>query len=196
MDAFLIAIIIVLIILLLLFLRPRYIKIKSQGDGKTYMVLDYKDSSRAAEYLAKINENMGVFIRQLKIKYGRDHVMVNSIANNYNPDVLVEHIPNFREPHIAFTRNKGDEIYVCLRDLHGNLEDFNTVMFVTLHELAHISIEPFGHPEEFWIAFKWILREAIYVDIYEPINYFTNPTRYHNVFIDYTPLFDKAIEKY
>lgn len=194
MDAFLVAFIIVITVLYLV--QPKYIKIKSEEDGKTYLVLPYTDADIAAEYLAKINENIGRLIRKLKLKYGRQHFMVGAIADNYNPDVLVEHFPSFRERHVAFTKNKGDEIHICIRSPKGELEDFNTVMFVSLHELAHISIEPYGHPEEFWIAFRWILREAVYARIYEPVNYFIHPVYYHKEHIEYTPLFDKSIEKY
>ena len=44
--------------------------------------------------------------------------------------------------------------------------DINTMMFVVLHEMAHLATESIGHTSEFWENFKWILEESINIGIY------------------------------
>ena len=61
--------------------------------------------------------------------------------------------------------NKGEEIILCLRN-KNSLVDINTMMFVVLHEFAHLATESIGHTTEFWDNFKWILEESINIVIY------------------------------
>ena len=37
----------------------------------------------------------------------------------------------------------------------GKLIDVNTMMFVAIHEMGHLSSETIGHNDEFWDNFKY-----------------------------------------
>ena len=58
---------------------------------------------------------------------------------------------------------------VCLRDKtqppNFPFVDENTLMFVLLHEMAHLMTESIGHTPEFWTNFKKILQDGIQVGI-------------------------------
>ena len=44
-------------------------------------------------------------------------------------------------------------------------------MFVAIHEIAHIMTLSVGHTEEFWNNFKFLLENAVELNIYTPVDY-------------------------
>lgn len=80
----------------------------------------------------------------------------------------------FREKGVtSYTVNKGEEVVMCLRDEQGSLHDENMLMYVLLHELAHIaseSVSSEGHNEEFLNEFHFLLDQAIKWGVYLPQN--------------------------
>ena len=57
----------------------------------------------------------------------------------------------------AYSENKGRKIAFCLnkkKENDNNLIDENTLMFVAIHEMAHITTESIGHDKTFWDNFK------------------------------------------
>lgn len=165
-------------------------------DGKYYSVLPNKDENLAAEKLAMINRNIQSLIVHMKNKYkdystNKDIIMM---ITNYKSTVLHEHRPSNIEKNVAFTINKGEAIYICLRDKNGKLHDDNTLMFVALHELAHVSTDLSNHPQGFWVLFKWILQNANEAGIIKIINYKEFPQEYCTESkITYSPVFDENL---
>ena len=82
------------------------------------------------------------------------------ILKRFN-DSVVE--ANHEDNSTSYTINKGEEMHVCLRekDKHTKLHDMNTLMFVVLHELAHVMSDSVGHNKEFKDNFKFILNKAM-----------------------------------
>jgi predicted metal-dependent hydrolase len=64
----------------------------------------------------------------------------------------------------------------------------NTIMFVMLHEMAHLMTETIGHTQEFWGNFKRVLGDAVKLGIYTPVNYAQYPTPYCGMTITDSPL--------
>jgi hypothetical protein len=188
---------IIIIVILIIYLRTKQNLILVRGsDGKKFYVIDMPDSKKAAEFLSTININISRLLFALKQNHGRTHPMVAAIIGRYNPDVLTEHRPNVFNSSVAYTTNKGEELYICLRNWNkgGELCDFNTIMFVALHELTHIAIKPWGHPTSFWAAFKWVLNDAVRIGIYKPIDYSISPVTYcDGMEIAYNPMFDTKL---
>ena len=52
--------------------------------------------------------------------------------------------------------------------------DDNTVLFVVIHELAHIMTHEVGHTPLFWNNMKYLLEVGEKVGIYQPVNYSEN----------------------
>jgi len=68
----------------------------------------------------------------------------------------------------AYTDNKS-EITLCLADPNTQREyDSNTIMYVALHELAHVISEGIGHGEEFRQNFSKLLLEGEKLGFYNP----------------------------
>jgi Zn-dependent peptidase ImmA (M78 family) len=65
----------------------------------------------------------------------------------------------------SYTINKT-RIYMCLKDSNDNYYDDNSLIFVLLHELAHVICKSIGHTDEFHNIFNDLLVEAEKVKIY------------------------------
>jgi hypothetical protein len=170
-------------------------KVKS-SEGKYYEVLPSEDEVLAANKLSMININIAKLVGYLKKKY--PHYETNQsiimMITNYNPDTIREHRPSVVETNVAFTVNKGEEVRICLRNKNGVLHDDNTIMFVALHELSHMSTDAIDHPRKFWVVFKWILQNAMEAGIIKPIDYSITPQEYCTESkITYSPLFDENL---
>jgi hypothetical protein len=64
----------------------------------------------------------------------------------------------------------------------------NTIMFVMLHEMAHLMTETIGHTQEFWTNFRRILGDAVQIGIYTSVNYASRPTPYCGMTITDSPI--------
>ena len=68
------------------------------------------------------------------------------------------------------------------------MEPLNTMLFVSIHELAHLMTKSIGHNEEFWSNMRFLLKEAIKAGIYEQEDYMKNPVDYCGTVINDSPL--------
>jgi hypothetical protein len=181
-------------------------------DGNSYKVHNFADADKAADSLAEINSHIVKLISHLKYKYigggyqnnknnqniqNNDNIQivdsVNKILNRYNPDNLVENSPKDKQD-TSYTLNKGSTIAFCLREKKdSSLHDINTLLFVGIHELAHIGIDDNEHPPKFWKMFKFLLQEAEEAGIYKSQNYNQLPVHYCGMDINYNPIYDNTI---
>jgi len=67
----------------------------------------------------------------------------------------------------SYTINKK-RIYMCLKDESGKYYGENMLVYVLLHELAHVKCDEIGHTEKFHKIFNDLLDIAIKHDIYNP----------------------------
>lgn len=122
-------------------------------------------------------------LRIYDIKYG-----LQKIKENFKPNNIYENSPHNFIGSTSYTENKK-LILLCLRNKDGKLHDINTLMFVALHELAHVMNRSWGHNLEFWKIFKFLLQQAEDINIYYPVNYETQPTVYCGEVIKNNPYF-------
>ncbi len=124
---------------------------------------------------------------------------VMQLMKNYNVDNIYEISPLNPSGSTSYTENKGEKLVLCLRKKEPNVEneyefhDINTIMFVVLHELTHIMNDQWGHKEQYWRMFKFVILNAVEAGIYEPVNYSQNPITYCGMKITYNPYFDSNI---
>lgn len=158
-------------------------------DGRAYRVQDLPDKQDAANRLSEIrtgldkilheyrqpeyfhDEPTQLLVQRLKI----DNLMENDVASQYT----------------SYSENKGERIVLCLRDKTTApypLVDVNTVMFVTLHEMAHLMTVSSGHTQEFWTNFRRLLQDAMKAGVYTQVNYSRSPVEYCGMMITDSPL--------
>lgn len=190
-----IAVFIFAVVILLYYINYRYTVLAT--DGRKYNVLEsYENQDMAANMLSRINRGTVELMRYLKKKYGRSNDRVNRLLKRYNPDVLYEHRPTLLDPNIAYTMFKGRSLHICIRDIKtGKFQKYNTIMFVMLHELAHIATHVRQHPPEFWLTFRWLIENAVEASVYHPVNYALHPEKFcDGTLISYNPLYDNQLK--
>tara|TARA_B110000858_G_scaffold188593_1_gene234324 strand:- start:947 stop:1534 length:588 start_codon:yes stop_codon:yes gene_type:complete len=160
----------------------------SDVDGKKYCVRDRRKLELAADRLANANKHMKEVVEHCKKKYPKmDNV--SRLVSGYNPKKIYETLPTSK--FTAYSQNKGEKLAFCLdtEKNDGDLIDMNTLTFVALHELSHVATKSVGHTEEFWENFKFLLKEASEIGVYDPIDYSKSPKRYCGMTITDNPYY-------
>jgi len=108
------------------------------------------------------------YFLQKRSKYSHDHPILEKIRDNFiKLDPEYGKIP-LRHGDSAYTENKA-VITICLRDPETQkFYDMNTLMYVALHELAHVISISHGHNDEFKDNFYDLLSRASKAGIYDP----------------------------
>lgn len=166
--------------------------VTSTVDGKTYKVRDMPDKQKAANLMATLRIKLIKLCDALERKYP-DKDQVKRMVRNFraDPDRFMEATPD--SEHTSSTVNKGESIHMCLRQREGpdeSLVDENVMMFVALHEFAHICTESIGHDSTFWNNFGWILKEAEALNLYRYTDFAAHPVSYCGVHITDSPRYD------
>ena len=161
----------------------------SDVDGNKYCVRETAKLELVADLLARVTGKMGKVVKHLANKYP-ERENVKRLKDGFNPKKIVEILPTSK--FTAYSENKGEKLAFCTtKEKQGNnLIDENTLTFVALHELSHIATKSVGHTSEFWNNFKFILKESVPIDIYEPVNYKKKPTKYCSMTITDNPYYD------
>lgn len=202
---------VIVVLIILYFWYYQVDIIRSSVDDRKYKVIrqnNLDNPKYAADLLAKINKNLIDTIRVLRDRYIRNRSGRNScnipedemtgfitrLLKNYDPDVIRENRP-LTTNNTSFVQSKGQDVAFCLRkNMNGDYhDDFNLLQFVSLHELTHIGTAGFGHGDEFWKFFKFVLVEATDAGLYTPKDYSKSPIVYCGLKIDHNPYFDLSI---
>ena len=160
-------------------------KVTSKIDQKEYTVQIKDDSLEAANLIAKIREKLVLLMEHLEKSFSLNDERVRLLKKNFRPDRLKEGVDT--PGYTSYSINKGEQIVLCLRS-NDKLVDLNTMLFVVLHEFAHLSTESIGHTEEFWDNFKWILEESINIGIYTKQEFKVKNVEYCGMTITSSPL--------
>ncbi len=184
--------IIIAVILLVYFIFIRnsdIVSFKSEIDNNYYTIRrgnkDEKYLKESSNVLSEINKRIEKLIKHLDINFrnSNEYYFIKKLKENYSYSVLSEAAIDSR--YTTYTINK-EEMHICLRtrDANEDIYDINLLMYVILHELAHLcnydkngfAIQ--GHGEEFKTIFKFLVIESIKLNIYEYENYGEKPKEY------------------
>ena len=163
--------------------------VKSNIDNKEYLVRNLKDKEEAANLIATVTQRLDKLCIYLKKNYKSDERAMR-LVNKFNPNNITEASKNNK--YTSYSVNKGEKIVLCLRSRDNNetLIDINTLMFVTLHELAHIMTISIGHTPEFWHNFKFLLKISSNIGIIKNIDYSKHPKKYCGITITDHPVYN------
>ena len=164
--------------------------IVSTVDGKKYCVRERNNIQNASNLLARTTEKLEYLVENVGQRYP-DRENVQKLVKNFNPTTIKETLPT--SEFTAYSENKGEKIAFCLNKKktdNDNLIDSNTLMFVAIHEIAHILTTSVGHTEEFWNNFKFLLENAVELKIYTPVDYKKEPEGYCGMDITDNPYYD------
>lgn len=150
--------------------------IKSNFDNREYMVQEKDDAQEAANLIAEIRQRLITLVKHVIKIFPEDDKIVELLKVNFNPDVIKEGSESTGGT-TSYNINKGEQIILCLRN-KDKLMDINTMMYVAIHELAHLANETIGHDQSFWNTFQILLNEAMNVGVYKYHDFNKEPIEY------------------
>jgi len=151
---------------------------------------DRKEVAKAADLLASVVEKCKKLVEYVHEKYPTQDNVIR-LYEGFNPQKIMETLPT--SEHTAYSENKGEKLAFCLNkknEDNSNLIDENTLMFVAIHELAHIATKSIGHKSEFWDNFRFLLTEAKAAGLHNPQDYKKSPQEYCGMKITDNPYYD------
>ncbi len=163
--------------------------IVSDVDGNTYCVRERAKLQLAANLLA----NVTVKLKKLAAYLGKTFPKrenIQRLVKNFNPQKVSETLPT--SSYTAYSENKGEKLAFCTTTSKkgDELIDENTLTFVAIHELAHIMTVSIGHTSEFWQNFRFLIKNAMDLNLYEAIDYKKKPVEYCGMNITDNPYYD------
>lgn len=159
--------------------------VKSSIDQNTYLIRNKYHSKQleleTANTLAEINQRIQLLIKH--ISQPNEPHYIKHLRNTYSNSSISE--AAIDDNYTTFTINKKD-MHICLRsrDHHKKLYDINDLMYVVIHELAHMANYDLdgnpinGHEKQFQEIFKYLIKESITLGIYKYHNYNQEPKNY------------------
>lgn len=169
--------------------HPDLVLVTSSVDRRAYMVRDMPDKQDAANLLARARQRLMRLCDKLERHYPRDK-RVALLVQRFNPDAISELSAHADSKYTSYSVSKGKKIIFCLRarDRTQSIITVQTLMFVAIHELAHVMTVSVGHTEEFWENMRFLLANAIEWKLYRPVDYAQKPQPYCGLQITSSPL--------
>jgi hypothetical protein len=191
-------IIIILISIILIFSsihKSEVIFVESFTDNNSYLVRNLPDKQKASNNLGKIRDylrkTINFIINKINIVENKEETeMMNEDYKYLEMSEYIKKIDSLFDNIIfsetsadstftSYSINKGEEIVFCLRSKEDNLlHDINLVMYVAIHEVAHVGCPEIGHTPLFHKINKFMLKEAIKIKAYKYEDYETRPINY------------------
>lgn len=168
------------------------VDVKSSVDNAMYRVRDMPDKQQAADLMARVRQKLQRLYAYLQQKFpGKPQVQ--QLIQNFqpNPNRFWEATPDAE--HTSYSVNKGEKVHLCLRQRQGpdeSLVDENIMVFVGLHEMAHVITPSLGHGPDFWNNFGWLLKQAEALGIYHYQDFKSHPVAYCGLNITDSPAYD------
>ena len=177
---------------------------------QNYQILKkFNHKDKASSLLSNIDQNMNEMIEAFNTKY--NNVSDLNVCNDqkkllktvkyklnktYKSNSLQENFPSVVGKDVSYNVNKGEVISICLRNYNNpdEFHEFNDLLFVTIHEIAHSCNESYGHDRKFWKIFRILLEVAVENNLYKNINYQRESTNYCSMKITYNPIFDRSLD--
>lgn len=170
------------------FLRQKlYLEKIRASNGNEYLVRNLPDKIEAANKLGSISDSLKNLVKGLNENDDSKGEYIKQLKESFNPEYITENIPG--SIYVAYSVNKGEELSLCIRDKGSEkFIDDNTIIFVAIHELAHIMTPETGHTPLFWDNMKYLLESASSRGIYMPVDYRQSPVEYCGMDINSTPM--------
>lgn len=166
-------------------------KIKGD-DGKSYYVRNLPDKKEAVTTLSLLRKLMYELLVHIENNcedpnYKKFEKYIPLMKNKLHTVKIRE--TSAASKHTSYTINKGQELVFCIRSKQDNtLHSTNDLLYVAIHELAHIGCPELGHTKLFYELNLFLLKEAVKYNIYKYQNYDSNPKEYCGIKLNHTIL--------
>jgi hypothetical protein len=183
------------IIIYKLFYKSNIVNIEA-FNKLSYLVRDRHDAQNAADMLATIMITLDNLVNTIISNYNKKYNHMrnclydnncNCMNNNSHEDnkyikyvrVIKDRLPYVKisenpadSKFTSYSINKGEELVFCIRNkTSGEIHDLNELLYVAIHEIAHIGCPEIGHTHLFKMINVYLLKKAVCYGIYKYTDY-------------------------
>ena len=183
------------IVFVFIFIHSSEVSFQESFSGEQYLVRNLDDKDKAADLLFTIKTRLKKLIDYINSDCLKNETERTKFINQYNRSILNKfNYIIFREStdnskFTSYSINKGEEIVFCLRSIPDNkLHNINELMYVAIHEIAHVGCPEIGHTPLFKRINKDLLNYGIECGVYKYKNYNLYPEDYCGIELSNTIL--------
>jgi len=185
-TAYIFILILIAVVLASQMIKNEVVYTKSNIDENMYLVRNLEDKLVAANMLSILKTNMFKLVDHLKENredFKDEEQYIDQLVKNIKYVDVKESGED--SLYTSYSVNKGEEIFFCLRSkrVKNKFHDINLIMYVALHELAHVATPERGHTSLFNKNFEFLASQAVKIGIYDKINFNDNPLEYCGLMI-------------
>jgi hypothetical protein len=174
--------IVIIFIYFFLFINRKNLVYVETNSGTKFLVHKDNLKNEKANLLGKIVENMFILknhmVKNIN-KFPLYEPYIEQLKNNLSETNTIVYETDPSSQLTSYSVNKGEELSFCLKSKKTNqLHDLNLLMYVAIHEMAHVACPEIGHGKLFQKIFKKLAEEAVKINIYKKVNYSDNPVEY------------------
>ncbi len=163
-------------------------------NNEEHIVANLPDKRQSAQILSQIKLRLGRTIDYCK-RADPSNESVHRLIKRFKLDNVQETSAN--DSGTSYTVDKGNELHLCLRNKEDKtFHGVNLLMFVALHELAHVMSKSYGHNEEFTKNFVYLLKMSSRCGTYAPVDYSRNSQKFCGIQVNYNPMFNSESSKF
>ena len=151
--------------------------LKSNIYQKSYLIKNTENKYEKVKMIDKLLESLNILLEDLKTNEELNiESDIDEIQERLKKSEVLE---NITDSDTSYTVNKGEKLVICLADREtDNIYSYNLLMYVLLHELAHIINTTYGHDDNFKKVFKIITQRAVDLNLYTYEDYKKSPKNY------------------
>lgn len=180
-----ITLILIIILIIIIFygsINNEVTYVRSDIDNRKYLVRNLQDKEHAANMLARIRNNVLILTDHLvknKNKSYKEYKKYIDQLNRRIRDTVINE-SNENSAYTSYSVNKGEQIVFCIRSKKkkNQIHKLNLVMYVALHELAHVACPEQGHTDLFKYIFAFLTQVAMDINMYKKIPFNETPKEY------------------
>lgn len=181
MQEFIVGVLILVIIYLIYSINNSGLT-KAEFDGEIFMVQELPDKMKAVDLLIKLKNDLFKIAQKTldraKAEKNKEYIGYMQIINDRLNTVYIREVEK-DSPYTSYSVNKGEELVFCLRNKETHkFYDYNKILYVAVHEIAHIGCPEVGHTPLFFELNRYILETAQQNKMYNFVDYNKTPEEY------------------
>ena len=173
---------ILIIIIYIFFINNKTDLILFEHNGNKVLVRDTHNSADSAILLWELINRLYIlrnYIVNNKNQFPEYNEYIDLLETNFTKSRTSIYENSTDSNFTSYSVNKGEELVFCLRCKETyKLHSINLLVYVAVHEMAHTACPVIGHPPLFNKIFKFLLEQAVQLNLYIPDDYSSRPVKY------------------